>query len=250
MTTITKTEQAVLSKLPGRMGRMLKALSQNTETTKTIIEEAEAIELAERRILAKELAAIAENTDYITPGDETACEEAARALDRAELGVIAKRAALVAARAAASVAPSRRGVRMFQLKRHLLASADPRLHDLAEHTEAVSERLKLHVSYHPLPRGNWGEHGERYTTNAGEIAAARAQLGRIVAEVKQAQLQALTWDEITVALEKWIQSAARALKPFDLAHLAPMRLTDEGEVQAPARPEPEAQTTRKAVRHA
>lgn len=237
--TPTQRDEVSLAKLPGRAGRVLRALL-TTEAGDKLLTEAEQAEVAKRQALHNDLqASLIPNTSD-ERRHEKACEAAVATVARLEQAVIDARANLNAARAAAAASPSPRKLRAFELTRQLREGADRRLADCAVAVDTLSQRLRQELTFGLEAADFLGR--SKPWSNSGEIATARATLDAVVVEISESQLLALTRSQITEMLSVWIARTEQALKPFGLDHLAPPRLTADGEIEPLQRPEPALET--------
>lgn len=219
-------DASILDNLSLRTRNALEALIRSPIAEKAI-EQAEAEQLNQRRVLVTQLAA----AEAAYPAGKSKCladcERAARAFEKAEQAFISAKAELETARALdhgheISYLNKRR-----EVTDQLMDSSDPRLAGfiaIAEGFLSVDLVVSLLFWVESKKVGLLGAKEHRQCSNMELIEAAKAAIKGVIAQAKAVQLEAASYAEVSQALSGWCADLA---KPLGKLELNPPSLTAE-----------------------
>lgn len=218
----TTQDETIFGKLSARTRATIEALLQSPQATKAI-EDAEADTMRRRTELRKILSALEKECEAAARQADDKCSRTAAELATAEAAYHAARAAHTTAQMVAYGAELARGGRRRELMDELMQTADPRIADFIFWAENIaSGSLPFAVQYWPDERKRREGKLVALSSNMDDVIAAKQAIAATVASLRELQMQAASYVDVSQAL----MAACNTLAPvLAMVSLNPPRLS-------------------------
>ena len=202
MSSIQSLISELSTKLSPRAQNELSRLVSSVEG-QALLERDESQIVAERKLLAKRLAACPAKYAAAQVAAGRRGEAAAKALAGAESALHAARDGYAEACRATLSADVAEATERQALERELREGADPRLAELAGHCDELGGVANSCFAHRPVASRDWatGRITTETVTNRAEVLAAREALRTVGADALRLQLEALATHEVTERIQ-------------------------------------------------